>query len=58
MNEITQLYQAINSLSQRLNDINKKLDNLINIVHNQSTSSIDYLSMMTDIDIPSEEEVE
>jgi len=56
MDEITRLYQTINAVSQKVNDINKKLDAYINDVHNQSTANIDYLSAMTGIDIPTEDE--
>lgn len=54
MNELTKLYQTINAVSQKVNDVNTKLDKYIELVHSQSTANIDYLSAMSGINIPTE----
>ena len=41
MNADIQLMQAINAVSQRVNDNANKIDNFANMLHEQSTDSID-----------------
>jgi hypothetical protein len=35
MNDLTEVYQAINAVSQKVNDVNKKLDMVINLYNDQ-----------------------
>ena len=56
MNETTQIYQAINAVSEKMNDVSKRLDNLINMLNNQRASDIDYIAMEMDIDLDQNDE--
>ena len=47
---------AINDVNKRLNEISQQLDLYFNQKHEENKANIDYLSMMVDIDIPTEEE--
>ena len=47
---------AINDVNKRLNEISQQLDLYFNQKHKENKANIDYLSMMVDIDIPTEEE--
>lgn len=47
---------AINDVNKRLNEISQQLDAYFNQKHEENKSNIDYISMMVDIDIPTEEE--
>ena len=51
----TQILQTINALSQRVEEINKKLDDVFRALHSDNAANIDYLAMMTDNDLPSED---
>lgn len=46
---------AINNVNKRLNEISQQLDLYFNQKHEENKANIDYLSMMVDIDIPTEE---
>lgn len=46
---------AINDVNKRLNEISQQLDLYFNQKHEENKANIDYLSMMVDIDIPTEE---
>ncbi len=52
----TQILQAIAAVSKRVEEINGRLDSVFTILHNNNVANIDYLAMMTDNDLPSEEE--
>lgn len=52
----TQIMQAINAVSKRLEEVNGRLDEVFRMLHNDNAANIDYLAMMTDNDLPSEED--
>ena len=54
MNE--EILKAINDVSKKVNDMAQQLDNFFNELHEQNKAAIDYISMMADIEIPTEEE--
>ena len=55
MEETTRIYQAIAAVSRRVNDLAERLDMYINMLYERNASNIDYLSMMSDIDLTLEE---
>ena len=55
MDTTTQIYQAINAISQRVNEVNARLDQVMRVLSETNAANIDYLAMMTEIDIPTEE---
>ena len=55
---IIQAFQAINQLSNRLNDLTKIIEQYINTAHNDSVANIDYLALMTDVELPSNKDIE
>lgn len=54
--DITQIYQAISAVSERVNDLNKRLDNYIQALNQNNRADIDYIAMMTDVEIPDKKE--
>lgn len=44
--------KAINNLSNKVNEVSERLNNLINLLTEKNKADIDYLAMMTDVDIP------
>jgi len=56
MDTTTQIYQAINAISQRVNEVNARLDQVMRVLSETNAANIDYIAMMSDINIPSEKE--
>ena len=54
--QLTQIYQAINAVSQRVNDLSKRLEDYVKLNHGNNVANIDYLAMMSDIELPSDED--
>ena len=54
--DITQIYQAISAVSERVNDLNKRLDDYIQALNQNNRADIDYVAMMTDVEIPDKKE--
>ena len=54
--DITQIYQAISAVSERVNDLNKRLDDYIQALNQNNQADIDYVAMMTDVEIPDKKE--
>lgn len=50
--DLTQIMQAINAVSQKVNDLGRRLDDYINSQTGQNAANIDFIAMMTDVDIP------
>lgn len=53
--DTVQILQAINAVSKQVNDLGRRLDDCFNALHETNAGNIDYLAMMSDIDIPSED---
>lgn len=51
----TQIFQAINAVSKRVEEVNGRLDQVFRMLHDDNAANIDYLAMMTDTDFPSED---
>lgn len=51
----TQIFQAINAVSKRVEEVNGRLDQVFRMLHDDNVANIDYLAMMTDTDLPSED---
>jgi len=54
--DTTKIYQAISAVSEKVNDISYRLDQLIQIVNLQKQSDIDYIAMETGVDLDQENE--
>lgn len=54
--DITQIYQAISAVSERVNDLNKRLDDYIQALNQNNRADIDYVAMMADVEIPDKKE--
>lgn len=53
---IIQAFKAINQLSNKINELNQRLEFYINTAHNDSTANIDYIALMSDIELSSDTE--
>lgn len=42
-------------IKDRINEVERKLDNYFGNLHEDNAANIDYIAMMEDIDLPSEE---
>lgn len=51
-----QIFQAIAAVSEKVNDISARLDEAFNSLHDKDAANISYLAMMTENDLPTEEE--
>lgn len=52
----TQMLQSINAISLKLNDVTAKLNEVIKMLHDENAANIDYVAMMTNVDLSSEDE--
>lgn len=50
--------KALKSVSDKVNEVNAKLNFLIATLDEKRSGDIEYLAMMTDVDLDPEEEVE
>ena len=57
MKEITQIYQAINAVSERVNTLASQVNDLAISLNNMRAADIDYIAMETGIDLDQEEEI-
>lgn len=42
---------AINEVSKKVNDVHKRLDNFFQALHSANKADIDYLAMMSDVEL-------
>lgn len=50
-----QIYKELAVIKDRLNDVEKRISNYFDDKHEQNKADIDYVAIMTDVDIPSKE---
>jgi hypothetical protein len=50
-----QILQTINAVSKRVNEMGLRLDRMAHILYDKNASNIDYLSLMTDNELPIED---
>lgn len=51
-----QIFKEIAVVKDRLNDVEMRISSLYDMLHEQNAANIDYLSAMSGIDIPTEDE--
>lgn len=49
---IEQIYQSIAETHERINEVNKRLDDAFRLMHDENAANIDYLAMMTETSLP------
>lgn len=58
MIDINEIYRAIGGISEKVNNLNSKLDRLMQLYNNQRMADIDYIAMETNIDLDQSDEQE
>ncbi len=47
----TQIYQAIAAVDGKVNDLSRKLDGFIKMLNGKTQSDVEFVAMMTDVDL-------
>ena len=56
--ELQRIYQAIGAVSQKVNDLSATLNQYIDALNKTTQANIDYVAMMTDVELPTAQEQE
>ena len=49
------LYEELADVKNQVNELTQKMDAFFNAKHEDNKANIDYIAMMTDVDIPTED---
>ena len=52
-----EIAQALGNLSEKINETNKRIDYMLNLLNSQRASDIDYIAMESGIELEQDEEV-